>query len=55
MVSIIDRQENGEADAAMKEANLELISLFTLQDLIEDKAPVRTLKRPTMMVNYETN
>ena len=55
VISIVDRQEGGEADDNMKEANLELISLFKLEDLIEDKAPVRTLKRPKMMVNYETN
>ena len=34
VVSIIDRQEDGEADAAMKEADLELISIFKLEDLI---------------------
>ncbi len=55
VISIVDRQEGGEADDNMKEANLELISLFKLQDLIEDKAPVRTLKSPKMMVDYETN
>ena len=53
VISIVDRQEDGEADDNMKEANLELISLFTLKDLIEDKAPVRTLKRPKMMVDYD--
>ena len=36
VVSIIDRQEDGEADAAMKEANLELISIFKLDDLIDE-------------------
>ena len=35
IVTIIDRQVDGEADAKMKEANIELISLFTLQDLID--------------------
>ena len=34
VVSIIDRQEDGEADAAMKQADLELISIFKLDDLI---------------------
>ena len=34
VVSIIDRQEDGEADAAMKEADLELISLYKLEELI---------------------
>jgi len=53
VVSIVDRQEDGEADDNMKEANLELISLFTLQDLIEDKVSVPLLKKPKMMVNYE--
>ena len=33
IVSIIDRQEDGEADAAMKEADLELISLYKLEEL----------------------
>ena len=36
VVSIIDRQEDGEADAAMKEADLELISIFKLDDLIDE-------------------
>ena len=35
VVSIIDRQEDGEADAAMKEADLELVSIFTLGDIAE--------------------
>ena len=35
-VSIIDRQEDGEADAAMKEANLELISIFKLDELTDE-------------------
>ena len=34
VVSIVDRQENGEAHTAMKEAGLELISLYKLKDLI---------------------
>ena len=34
VVSIVDRQEDGEADKLMKEKNLELKSLFTLKDLI---------------------
>ena len=37
VVSIVDRQEDGEADAAMKESKLELISLFTLKDFINGK------------------
>tara|TARA_B100000287_G_scaffold304772_1_gene288037 strand:- start:109 stop:651 length:543 start_codon:yes stop_codon:yes gene_type:complete len=36
VVSIIDRQEDDEADTAMKEANLELISIFKLDDLIDE-------------------
>ena len=36
VVSIVDRQEDGEADAAMKEADLELISIFKLDDLTDD-------------------
>ena len=35
IITIIDRQVDGEADAKMKEANIELISLFTLQDVID--------------------
>ena len=35
VVSIVDRQEDGEADTAMKEAELELRSLFKLDDLCE--------------------
>jgi orotate phosphoribosyltransferase len=34
VVSIVDRQENGEAYTAMKLAGLELISLYKLKDLI---------------------
>ena len=37
VVAIVDRQEDGEADAAMKESKLELISLFTLKDFTDDK------------------
>ena len=36
VVSIVDRQEDGEADAAMKEADLELISIFKLDELIDE-------------------
>ncbi len=32
VVAIVDRQEDGEADVAMKEEGLELRSLFTLKD-----------------------
>ena len=35
VVCIVDRQEDGEADKLMKEKNLELVSLFTLKDLID--------------------
>ena len=35
IISIVDRQVDGEADVKMKEANIELISLFTLQDVID--------------------
>ena len=35
IVSIVDRQENGEADTAMKLAGLELRSLFTEKDFVE--------------------
>ena len=34
VVAIVDRQEDGEADTAMKVAGLELISLFNLQQLV---------------------
>ena len=37
VVAIVDRQEDGEADAAMKESKLELISLFALKDFTDDK------------------
>ena len=35
VISIVDRQEDGEADTAMKLAGLELVSLFTLKELCE--------------------
>ena len=35
VVTVVDRQEDGEADAAMKEEGLELKSLFTLKELCE--------------------
>jgi len=35
IITIVDRQVDGEADAKMKEANIELISLFTLQEIID--------------------
>ena len=37
VVSIVDRQEDGEADIAMKEAGLDLRSLFSLRDFTNDK------------------
>ena len=33
IVAVVDRQEDSEADIAMKEEGLELISLFTLKEL----------------------
>ena len=36
VVCIVDRQEDGEADKLMREKNLELKSLFTLKDLIDE-------------------
>ena len=33
VVTVVDRQEDGEADTAMKDAGLELKSLFTLKEL----------------------
>ena len=36
VVSIIDRQEDGEADTAMKLAGLELISIFKLDELTDE-------------------
>ena len=35
VVTVVDRQEDGEADTAMKDAGLELKSLFTLKELCE--------------------
>ena len=35
VVSIVDRQEDSEADKLMKDNGLELISIFTLKDLYE--------------------
>jgi len=35
VVAVVDRQEDGEADTAMKLAGLELISLYTLKELCE--------------------
>ena len=35
MVSIVDRQENGEADTAMKLTGLELYSIFKLEELMD--------------------
>ncbi len=37
VVAIVDRQEDGEADIAMKEAGLELRSLFSLRDFTDGK------------------
>ena len=34
IVCIVDRQENGEADTALKLAGLELVSLYKLEDII---------------------
>ena len=36
VVSIVDRQENGEADILMKEENLELVSIFKLEDIVDE-------------------
>ena len=35
-MSIVDRQEDGEADTAMKLAGLELISIFKLDELTDE-------------------
>ena len=35
IVSIVDRQENGEADTALKLAGLELVSLYKLEDIVQ--------------------
>ena len=40
VVSIVDRQENDEATTAMKLAGLELYSIFTIEDLSEEKDTV---------------
>ena len=37
VVSIVDRQEDGEADTAMKMAGLELHSIFKLEELVDGK------------------
>ena len=37
VVAIVDRQENKEADEFMESADLELRSLFTLDDVINAK------------------
>ena len=37
VAAIVDRQENGEADTVMKLAGLELVSIFTLDDIINAK------------------
>ena len=39
IITVVDRQVDGEADAKMKEANIELISLFTLQEIIDFEIP----------------
>ena len=36
VAAIVDRQEDGEADAAMKDADLELVSIFKLEDIISE-------------------
>tara|TARA_B100001175_G_scaffold3265_1_gene2695 strand:- start:82 stop:666 length:585 start_codon:yes stop_codon:yes gene_type:complete len=36
IITIVDRQVNNEADAAMKEAGLELVSIFKLEDITND-------------------
>ena len=36
VAAIVDRQENGEADTAMKLAGLELVSIFKLEDIISE-------------------
>ena len=33
IITIVDRQVDGEADVAMKEANIKLKSIFTIADL----------------------
>ena len=39
IITVVDRQVDGEASAKMKEANIELISLFTLQEIIDYEIP----------------
>ena len=39
IITVVDRQVDGEASAKMKEANIELISLFTLQEIIDFEIP----------------
>ena len=34
IVAIVDRQENGEADKLMKENNIKLTSIYTLEDIV---------------------
>ena len=36
IVSIVNRQVNGEADSAMEEAGLELISIYSIEELLHD-------------------
>ena len=36
VLAIVDRQENGEADAAMTAAHLELYSLFSLDEIVNE-------------------
>ena len=36
IAAIVDRQVNNEADDAMKEADLELVSIFKLEDITND-------------------
>ena len=35
VVTIVDRQEDGEATAAMEKIGLELVSLYTLKEFID--------------------
>ena len=35
VAAIVDRQEDGEADTAMKLAGIELVSIFKLEDIVE--------------------
>ena len=36
VAAIVDRQEDGEADTAMKLAGLELVSIFKLEDITSE-------------------